>query len=159
LTPRDRRPRPHPQPPSQQARTDPPAGPRHRPRRGGPRMSAPSRHQLPLLLDDPYWCYDCAVSSGCADLDCGAKSHHLSSLSEECSLLRGSAFPRRSSSSAHAPCRLIRSRPHIRPLLAVAHQADRQQNDPTAAANDANPFNESYWTPLPQFEGEDEGDI
>jgi hypothetical protein len=40
-----------------------------------------------------------------------------------------------------------------------AHKADRKPRDPTAAANDANPFNESYWTPIPQFEGEDEGDI
>jgi hypothetical protein len=41
----------------------------------------------------------------------------------------------------------------------LAQKANRQQSDPNAAANDANPFNESCWTPDPQFKGEDEGDI
>jgi len=49
--------------------------------------------------------------------------------------------------------------PRLKYRVLFAHKADRQQSDPTAAANDANPFNESYWTPIPQFEGEDEGDI
>src|SRR5215471_3918986 len=41
----------------------------------------------------------------------------------------------------------------------LAHQADRQQSDLTPASNDANSCNESYWTPVQQFEGEDEDDI
>ena len=49
--------------------------------------------------------------------------------------------------------------PRLKYRELFAQKADRQQSDPNAAANDANPCNESCWTPVPQFEGKDEDDI
>jgi hypothetical protein len=40
-------------------------------------MSTPDHHQLPLLLDTPYWCHDCAVSVPLAVAPAGDHGYYL----------------------------------------------------------------------------------
>lgn len=47
-------------------------------------MSTPAHHQLPLLADDPYWCYDCAVSVPLAVAPAGDHGFYLGYICPGC---------------------------------------------------------------------------
>jgi hypothetical protein len=47
-------------------------------------MSTPAHHQLPLLVDNPYWCYDCALSVPLAVAPAGDHSYYLGYICPGC---------------------------------------------------------------------------